>query len=86
MPERVVRRYDGSTQHADWCRQTLHGGKCLDSLMAAYTPMGFGVGMDGPIFWSCPYCRTLVKRNKRVLGNWHWCELKRLWANRVHRG
>jgi hypothetical protein len=28
-----VRRYDGGTQHADWCFDHEHEGKCLDQLL-----------------------------------------------------
>jgi hypothetical protein len=30
----VQRRYDGDTEHADWCRaDDDHDGKCLDRLL-----------------------------------------------------
>lgn len=28
-----VRRYDGGTEHADWCPDYAHAGKCLDKLL-----------------------------------------------------
>lgn len=28
-----VRRYDGRTEHADWCEDHAHEGLCLDVLM-----------------------------------------------------
>jgi hypothetical protein len=28
-----VRRYDGGTEHADWCPDHEHEGKCLDRLL-----------------------------------------------------
>ena len=30
--DRPVRRYDGRTEHADWCSDRSHDGLCLDAL------------------------------------------------------
>lgn len=29
----TVRRYDGGVEHADWCADPAHDGKCLDRLL-----------------------------------------------------
>jgi hypothetical protein len=55
-----VRRYDGGTEHTDWCVNHDHEGKCLDRLLERIV-----MAQDEPDEvwkrWSrgegrCPYC------------------------------
>lgn len=61
MSADTVRRYDGSTEHADWCPFGDHEGRCLDRLLES---MGYctcvpGEGCDAEGDPGCLYCQHI---------------------------